>query len=75
MNRLILILLLFAAANIIAQPFTALEQQPGLTLAPPAVFQEGLLGFANPANLGLLHSFDAKFAWTTRDNKTIAIDN
>jgi protease-4 len=34
-------------------------------LAPTGVFQDGIVGFANPANLALLHAPEIRFHWST----------
>lgn len=46
-----------------------------LLSAPPSTFQDGLLGFANPASLGMMHRFDARFCWTTDGPKTWSFNN
>ncbi|RQW09612.1 hypothetical protein EH222_03740, partial [candidate division KSB1 bacterium] len=33
--------------------------------ASPGTFQDGLIGFANPAALGLMGEPEARFYWTT----------
>ncbi|MBN2227894.1 MAG: S49 family peptidase [candidate division Zixibacteria bacterium] len=32
----------------------------------PSAFNNGLVGFANPANLGLVHRYESRFIWSTR---------
>ncbi len=41
-----------------------------MLMAPPSTFQNGLLGFANPANLGVLDNPDARLYWSTDGPKT-----
>ncbi|MBN1482350.1 hypothetical protein EH223_09945 [candidate division KSB1 bacterium] len=46
-----------------------------LLSAPPGTFHDGLIGFANPASLGMMHAFDARFYWTTEGPKTWSFNN
>jgi protease-4 len=43
------------------RPLPSYYSQSAFLFAPPSVFQEGLLGFTNPANLNFLHSTEFKY--------------
>ncbi len=34
-------------------------------MTAPGSFQEGMLGFANPANINFIHKFESRFYWST----------
>ncbi|NOX37902.1 MAG: signal peptide peptidase SppA [Calditrichaeota bacterium] len=42
--------------------------QPGYLLAPPAAFENGLLGYVNPANAFFTRPFEMRFFWGNRGN-------
>lgn len=44
-------------------------------LTPPAAFEEGLVGFTNPANLALLHKPELRFIWSTDGSEALSIDD
>lgn len=50
------------------QPLPNYYSRNNFLLAPAGTFQEGLLGFTNPANLALLHAPEIRFHWNTDGN-------
>lgn len=48
-----------------AQPLPDYYTRSRFLFAPPATFEEGLLGFANPANITLLPNPEFRFLWST----------
>lgn len=51
--------------NGFSQNFSGYYSRNNFLFAPSSVFQEGLVGFANPANLALLHAPEIRFHWST----------
>jgi len=47
------------------QPLPDYYSRNNFLMAPAGVFQEGLLGFTNPANLALLQASETRFSWST----------
>jgi len=47
-----------------AQPFTPYYSRAFL-FAPPGAFENGLLGYVNPANSQMISQFEARYLWTT----------
>ncbi|MCP4580559.1 MAG: hypothetical protein GY839_03000 [candidate division Zixibacteria bacterium] len=47
----------------------------GFLMASPGVYNEGLLGFTNPANSSFLNAFDSRFHWTTEGTKAGTFDD
>jgi protease IV len=43
--------------------------------APSSSFNDGLIGFANPANLGFLRQTETRFAWTSDEGKSGGFNN
>ena len=54
---------------------SALYQRYNLLQAPAGTFGEGMLGFVNPANVGLLHSFETQFRWTTDADQVFRVND
>ena len=48
-----------------AQPLPDYHTRARFLFAPPAAFDDGLLGFANPANIALLPKPELRFLWST----------
>jgi len=48
-----------------AQPLSGYYSRNNFLVAPSGAFQDGLVGFANPANLALLHAPEIRFHWST----------
>ena len=44
-------------------------------MTSPGVHQEGLLGYLNPANLGMLNRFESRFAWSTDGTDATSIND
>ncbi len=57
------------------QPLSNYYSKYEFLAAPPSAFQDGLVGFANPAVLGLMHAPDARVYWTMNDPKVAAKNN
>ncbi len=58
-----------------AQQIASYYERNPFLMGAPGTFQNGLLGFANPANSALLKTFNARFYWQTGDRTTSALDN
>lgn len=52
-------------ASLHAQPIPEYHERHHFLYASPGAFQEGLVGFANPANLRLLHAPEMRYHWST----------
>lgn len=53
------------ATDVFAQPLPDYYTRSRFLFAPPAAFQNGLLGFANPASISLLPNPELNFLWST----------
>ncbi|MBN1559078.1 S49 family peptidase [candidate division KSB1 bacterium] len=73
-NTLIAILLVPLSVGH-AQNISNYYSKYDLLPAPPGTFQDGIIGFANPAALGLMGAPEARFYWTTDGPKTFSFDN
>ena len=69
MLRALLLVSLWAPLTV-SQDVSNYYSRFDLLSAPPSTFQDGLLGFANPANLGMLENPDARFYWTSDGPQT-----
>jgi len=61
--------------NAAAQPLPGYYERYNFLHASPGAFQEGLVGFANPANLRMLHAFEARFYWSTDGAEAISFND
>ncbi len=68
-NRLCSILLVlflpvvsFAGENAIPDYYS----RSNFLFTSPTAFNDGLIGFANPANLGIVHHLESRFCWSTK---------
>ncbi len=69
MRQLIIIIvvgLIVSAAASASEPVASFYSRNDFLMAPPGEFEDGLLGFVNPANLGFLHAPEMRFLWSTR---------
>ncbi|MFQ5606048.1 MAG: signal peptide peptidase SppA [bacterium] len=72
-NGLLSIQFLFIISGISwSQPLPDYYSRNAFLHAPPAAFEDGLLGFANPANLALLHQPEFRFYWSTAGSDAIS---
>jgi len=62
-STIVLLLVLHTLAN--PQPIPTYYSTSRFLFTSPGVFQEGLLGFVNPANLTMLKTFDSRVMWST----------
>lgn len=58
-----------------AQDISKYYSRFDLLSSPPSVYQDGLLGFVNPANIGLMQKPEARFYWTTDGPQTLSFNN
>ena len=65
MKRLFIFVLFLFSVNVSAQPVPSYYSRSDFLMAPPGSFNDGLLGFSNPANLQFLKSFESRFIWDT----------
>lgn len=70
-------LLFFAviAGNAFAQSLTSYHARHAFLLAPPAAFDDGLLGFTNPANVAMLRQSETRFLWSTDGTKATSFND
>jgi protease IV len=66
-------LLLAVSAN--AEISTNYYSRNDFLMTSAGTFQEGLLGFSNPANLGLLKSSESRFYWSSDGVKAVSFGN
>jgi len=62
------VFLLSLAFSVSAQEVSQYYTKYDLLSAPPSAFQDGLLGFANPAIPGMLHAPEMRFYWADGAN-------
>lgn len=76
-SRLIPILIaLLASATVYAQqPLPNYHLRNQFLFTSPGAFSEGLLGFANPANLTFLHHPETRFNWSTDGRDQLSLQN
>ena len=70
-------LLFFAviAGNAFAQSLSSYHARHAFLLAPPAAFDDGLLGFTNPANVAMLRRSETRFLWSTDGTKATSFND
>ncbi len=56
-------ILLFLVISLLAQPLPGYYSRYSFLFAPPASYQNGLVGFVNPANLRFVNGFEAELYW------------
>ena len=61
--------------SVFGQPLPGYVQQNRFLMTTPGVHQEGLLGYINPANLGMLNRFESRFAWSTDGTDATSIND
>ena len=61
----LLSILLILASGVSGQSSANYYQRNNFLMASPGAFEDGLLGFANPANLAWLKSSEARFFWSS----------
>lgn len=64
MKKLAFALIIALAVSSVLAQVSPFYSRYDLLQAPSSTFGDGLLGFVNPANVGLLHSFETQFRWT-----------
>lgn len=74
-KNIIFCMMTLLAAPGFTQPLPDYYTRTRFLFAPPAVFGDGLLGFANPANLALLAKPEIRFAWSTEDSRPATLQN
>ncbi|MFQ5753204.1 MAG: hypothetical protein ACE5HI_14520 [bacterium] len=57
------------------QPLPDYYTRNRFLMAPPAAFEDGLIGFTNPANLALLHQPELRFIWSTDGSDAVSLKN
>jgi protease-4 len=68
-----LITLTFLPLIILGQAIPGYYDRYPVLLAPATTFQEGLVGFVNPANLKMIHGHESRFYWNTDEYKSSGI--
>ncbi|MGH1366657.1 MAG: signal peptide peptidase SppA [Calditrichia bacterium] len=72
------LLLLFVLTSILpvaAQDFVSAYERNQFLMGSSTSFQEGLLGFANPANAAQLQRFSGRFHWSTDEDEGLSFRN
>ncbi len=59
----------------ISQPIPSYYTRNSFLLASPAAFEDGLIGFTNPANLIFLHQPEYRFFWSTDGKDQVSLKN
>ncbi len=68
-------MLLCLVLDVWSQAIPSFYQRYRFLTAPSSVFQEGLVGFANPANTRLLEHFEGRFFWDTDGTDATSFNN
>ncbi len=58
-----------------AQPLPNYYTRTQFLFTPASVFEDGLLGFANPANLAVLAKPEFRFAWSSDGSEVVSLRN
>jgi len=72
---IVLTLIFFSLGRLPAQPLPDYYTRTAFLFAPASVFDDGLLGFANPANLALLGTPDLRFAFSNDGQDIVSLQN
>ncbi|MCG8608714.1 S49 family peptidase [bacterium] len=76
MKRLFLLTFLLSGVSTSwPQPIPNYYTHTNFLMAPPAAYEDGLVGFANPANLSLLHRHELRFIWSTAGRDAFSLRN
>jgi protease-4 len=71
----LLTLSLFGVITSWAQPIPGYYTRTNFLMASAAAFEDGLVGFANPANLAFLHRYELRFLWSTAGSDAFSLRN
>ncbi|RPH95514.1 MAG: hypothetical protein EHM72_14940, partial [Calditrichaeota bacterium] len=74
-KSIILSFLLLQSYHSFAQQVSSYYGKYDLLPAPASAFQDGLVGFANPATLGMMSAPEGRFYWTTEGGKSMSLNN
>ncbi|MEJ2634273.1 MAG: signal peptide peptidase SppA [Calditrichia bacterium] len=69
------LLLCLSASDLLSQPIPDYYQRDNFLMAPAGVFQDGLVGFVNPANLRMIRHFESRFLWSTNGTEINTIND
>ncbi|MFZ0390541.1 MAG: signal peptide peptidase SppA [Calditrichia bacterium] len=69
------ILSLMASGSLFSQSLPGFYSRYSFLMTAPGAFQDGMAGYANPANLKMLDGFESRFYWNTDGAKTFSIDD
>ena len=77
MRKVLLVVFVLVSFNhlSVAQLLPNYYSQTQYLMTSPGAFQQGLLGFVNPANLTMLKSFESRFVLSTDENNLSSIQN
>ncbi len=70
-----LITFIALTASALAVGIPGYYQRSGFLFTPPSVYNDGLLGFSNPANLALIPRGEVRLTWTTDGTDFSSFDN
>lgn len=70
-----LIVLMTIATSVYSQPLPDYYTRNQFLFTSPGVFNEGLLGFTNPANLTMLHNSEMRFIWSSNGRNALSLQN
>jgi protease-4 len=73
--QFIICIFLFVGPEIHAQPIPDYYSHYTFLMAPPGVFQDGLLGFVNPAVLRLYGTEESRFYWNTDGTDALSFND
>ncbi len=71
----LLFCLVFATTQARAQGIPSYYVRSQFLMTPPATFQDGLVGFSNPANLALIEQSELRFYWSTDEGDLVSLEN
>ncbi len=69
------VVFLLITQSIWAQPPDSYYSHNNFLMAPASTFEEGLVGFSNPANLTLLKTWESRFHWSTDGTDATSFNN
>jgi len=69
------VLLVLLSQSVVAQSSESYYSRNYFLLAPASAFEEGLVGFSNPANLAFLKTWESRFHWSTDGTDATSFNN
>jgi protease-4 len=70
-----ILIVLFSLQLAFSQTLSSYYTKYDFLAAPPSAYQDGLVGFVNPATLGMMQSPDMRFYWSTDGPEASSFNN